>query len=313
MADLSPAIQAWLADHHGVATLHELRARGVGRKTTNRLLERGVLRRVAKSVFIITSAPRTLLQRCAVLSAAHPTGFVTGPTAGTLAGLRRMPSQAPLHFAIRHGINLPVDRGVRYRQTTALQSIDRHVRSDGITVASWLRLAFDLAADLAQLDHVSVVQQLLHERRVTVDQLIAIERRLGHPARPGSGVFLRTLHSLGGPLPNESHPEVELADALRRRDVPIEHQARQRVGAARYRIDLAVLDVLWGVELDIHPEHRSVEGMAKDARKRRDLHLRGWQIETVTEPDMADVESLADHLAALYRARSRQLNHPSVS
>ena len=58
--------------------------------------------------------------------------------------------------------------GVRFRQTTVLQRTDRSRRADGIVVASWVRLAFDLAADLRPLDHLSVLQQLLHERKVTV-------------------------------------------------------------------------------------------------------------------------------------------------
>ena len=149
------------------------------------------------------------------------------------------------------------------------------------------RLAFDLAADLAQLDHASVVQQLLHEKRVTTDELIAIDRRLGHPTRPGSGVFRRTLTSIDS-SPNESHPEVVLAEALRRRDIPIEHQTQvvRASNGRTARIDLAVPSIRWGIELDIHPEHRTFDGHARDARRRRDLALVAWQIETVTELDM---------------------------
>ncbi len=80
------------------------------------------------------------------------------------------------------------------------------------------------------------------------------------------------------------------------------------------RIDLAVPDVRWGVELDIHPEHRSLEGHAADAERRRQLHRLAWQIEVVSEHDMRDVERLADDLAGLYALRRRQLvGHPSAS
>ena len=66
------------------------------------------------------------------------------------------------------------------------------------------------------------------------------------------------------------------------------------------RLDLAVPDVRWGVELDIHPEHRTVDGHAHDVRRARHLRLVGWQIEHVAELDMGDVARLADELAALY-------------
>ena len=163
---LPPQSVRWLADHHGVISTQVLREHGVGATATRRLVERSVLRRVGLGVFVSTSTQRTVEQRCAVLSASHRGGFVTGPTAGVLAGLRRMPRRSPIHYSVLHGIHLPDDPGVRFRQTTVIWAIDRRVRTDGIVVASWPRLAFDLAADLRQLDHVSVVQQLLHEGEV---------------------------------------------------------------------------------------------------------------------------------------------------
>ena len=312
MADLPPQTMRWLAAHHGVVTSRTLRDHDVGRSTVIRLVDRGVLCNPAKGVYVLTSSPRTLEQRCSVISAAHPAGFITGPTAGVLSGLRRMPSRSHVHFAVPHGRHLSDDPGVRFRQTTVIWAIDRRTRSDGIIVASWPRLAFDLAANLGALDHLSVVQQLLHEKKVTSEQLVAIDRRLGHPARPGSGVFRRTLESLDGGPPNESHPEVVLSDALRRRAVPVEHQTRllRASNGRTARVDLSVPDVRWGIELDIHPEHGTSEGLHRDARRRRDFHFIGWQVETVTELDMQDVEALADELARLYHARRVQ---PSVS
>jgi hypothetical protein len=311
-AGLTSAAQQWLKDHHDVITSAALHKAGVGRSTTARLVRDGVLRRSHKGVFVTASSRPTLEQRCAVLCAAHPAGFVTGPTAGSMLGLRRMPRNAPIHFSVRHSVHLPVDRGVRFRQTTALRPQDCTARGHGITTASWARLAFDLAADLRPLDHLSVLQQMLHERRVTTDELVAVERRLGHPARPGSGLFRRNLERIDCSAPNESHGEVELAEALRARGIPIEHQTRllRASNGRTARVDLAVPAVRWGIELDLHPEHRTFDGQAKDARRTRDLHVLDWEIEPVTELDMQDVPALADELTALYRARCQR---PSVS
>jgi hypothetical protein len=73
--------------------------------------------------------------------------------------------------------------------------------------------------------------------------------------------------------------------------------------------------VRWGVELDIHPEHRSLEGHAADAERRRVAHRVGWQIETVSEHDVRDIERISGELAALYWLRRRAVaeTHPSVS
>lgn len=316
MPDLPRATLDWLATHHGVITTADLRRQRVKRSTVERLARHDVLHRASPGVFVDRASPPSLAQRCAILCATHPSGFVTGPTAGSMASLRRMPVAAPLHFSVRHGIHIVETAGVRWRQTTVIDPSDRRRRDDGIVVASWARLAFDLAADLAQMDHLSVVHQLVDDGRVTGDELVAIERRLGHPGRAGSGVFRRTLVSLGGHAAQDSHPEVVLAEALRSAGVPVVHQARviRSVGGRVLHVDLAVPEVRWGVELDIHPEHRSLEGHASDAERRREMHRLAWQVETVAEHDMAQLGRLTRELAELYRVRCRHLlSHPSTA
>ena len=313
MSELTPVALKWLADHHGVITTARLKAHGVGRKTRLRLVDTGVLRAEHKSVFVIASSPASLEQRCAALCAAHPSGFVTGPTAGSLLGLRRMPTASAIHFSIRHGARVPPAKGVRFRQTTSLRPNDRRECGDGITVASWARLAFDLAADLRAIDHLSVLHQMLKDEHVTAEALVAIGRRLAHPTRRGTSTFVHNLGHLGG-APLESHPEVLLADALRRRNIPVEAQARlaKLPDGRTVRIDLAVPAVRWGVELDIHPEHLTLDGDARDARRNRQAHMVGWQIEPVTVLDMADVEHLADELATLSHLRRRAVDGPQT-
>lgn len=313
MSDLSPAALQWLATHHGVITARRLSAGGVGRATRERLVSAGVLEPVARGIYRHATAPSTIEQRCAILCASHPGGFVTGPTAGAMLGLRRMPRRSPLHLAIRHGGRFDRLPGVYLRQTTSIGPDDRLARADGITVASAPRLAFDLAADLCELDLLSVLHQMVKERRVTTTELIAIERRLGHPARSGSGRFRRAVERLGGGAAHESHPEVVLGELLRARGVPVVNQAVVvRAGTGRRaRIDLGVPDVRWGIELDIHPEHETFDGRGRDARRVRDLHGADWQIEPVVAADMDDPPALADELAACYRRRCRQFEvHP---
>ena len=305
MADFTPSALRWLADHHGVISTGTLRRCGVGAVTQRRLIDRGILRIAERGVFTVASSLATFEQRCAVVCARHPGGFVTGPSAGRLYGLRRMPSSTAVHVAVRHGVHHMRSAGVRYRQTTAIWNADRELRPDGIVAASPARLAFDLAADLPALDLLSAVEQLIESGRVSAAELVAIERRLGHPARPGSGSFARILARFGAREVGDSHAEVALADALERRGVPIERQSRVLAfpNGRSARIDLAVPSAQWGIELDVHPEHRSLEGHARDAGRVRHLHRAGWQIEQVSERDMEDVEALADELASLYRLR----------
>jgi hypothetical protein len=303
---LSPNCARWLEDHHGIITSAELRRFGLGRKAVERLCEVGVLHRFARGVYVLATARRTLEHRCRLLCVLHPGGFVTGPTAAMLVGLRRQPSAAALHFSVRHGVHLHHIDGVKFRQTTKLRSTDRRVRQDGIVVATWPRLTFDLAAELSPLDHRSVVHQLLDRRLVTPDELVAVGTYLCHPARRGTTTFRYSLLELGGD-PQDSHPEVVLLDALLRRGVPVEAQVPVDRGGVSFHLDLGVPAVRWGIELDVHPEHRSVDGHHRDARRVRSLHVSGWQIEPVTELDLVAVEPLAAELASLYRDRAESI------
>lgn len=303
MNRLSPAVQRWLATHHGVTTTRQLRLLGTSPRARAHLVADGVLLRPTRGVLVLAGTPATLHQRCAVLCATYPGGFVTGPTAGMLAGLRRMPRSSGLHFSVRHGINPEPEPGVRFRQTTALRANDRLVRPDGIVVASPARLAFDLAADLGRVDHLSVVNQLLDREDVALEQLTAIGRRLCHPARRGSRRFALTMMSVDGREPQDSHDEVELLDALRTRGIPVEPQVPLRASPRPIHVDLGVAAVRWAIELDIHPEHRTLEGQRQDAERRSAANELDWQIETVTELQMDELATTVERLVASYERR----------
>jgi hypothetical protein len=308
MKGLTDAAERWLADHHCVIGTSHLRVCGVGPDLTERLVRDRVLRRVTRGVYVLAGSPSTLHQRCTILCFSHPNGFITGPTAGMLAGLRRMPRSAGLHFSSRHGVHLTDEAGVVFRQTTKLTPADRMSRPDGIVTASWARLAFDLGADLRQLDHRSVIEQLLDQGLVTAEQLRAIGARLCHPARPGSTTFRRTIETLGSGRAQDSHAEVVLLDRLRELGVPVVAQVAVRTAAGEFHVDLGVSDARWGVELDVHPEHRTLPGHRADAERRRAINDCDWQVELVTELDMEDPAGLARQLAANYTRRARRVS-----
>lgn len=307
MSDLTPAALAVFARHHGLATGPMLQRAGVGRTRRRRLIEAELIEVIHRCVYRLAGTPDSLESRCVALCLAHPSGFITGPTGGRLTGLRRMGTDARLHFSVPHGSNIgPID-GVVLRQTTVIEASHVQQRGDGIRLASPPRLAFDLAADLAELDHASAVEQLLAERRCTLATLGVIGRRLVHPGRPGSSQFLHTMSQRisGGPL--ESHPEVRLAQALRARGVPVVAQLTglRLPDGRRIRLDLAVAEIRWGIEIDVHGEHFLLEGGTNDRRRDRGCHLIGWQIERVTPLDLADLDSICDELVELYEARRR--------
>jgi very-short-patch-repair endonuclease len=223
---------------------------------------------------------------------------------GRLMGVRRMPPPLPIHFSVPHGIHLD-DPEVLLRQSTKIGPLDTYRLDNGIVVASYPRLVFDLAANLTPLDLVSVVEQLLQREKVTVQSLANVARRLCHPMRPGSAQFLEMLLGRGARRAAESHPEVVLGEALRGRGIPVQPQYTDLVlvDGSKIRLDLAVPSIKWGIEIDVHPDHLLLEGTAKDKRRDRKCHRIGWQIERVTELDILDLESLLDELELLFKSR----------
>jgi hypothetical protein len=306
MNRLTSVAQRWLASHHGVITTRQLAASGMSPRAIAQLVADGVLTRLTRGVYLLSGTPSTLEQRAAILCATYPAGFVTGATAGMLMGLRRMPRTASLQFSVHHGVNPEPEAGVRFRQTTKLIPSDRTTRPDGIIVASGARLAFDLAADLNRLDHISAVNQLLDRRDVTADQLRAIGARLVHPGRRGSRRFAHTLAALSsnGGAAQDSDAEVRLLDALRDRGVPVEPQVPVATRLGVLHLDLGVPAARWGVEVDVHPEHRSLEGQRNDADRRSAMNAADWHVESVTELHLEEMATTADHLASEYRRRA---------
>lgn len=320
MATLCPAALDWLRDHHGVITVAQLTTYKVARSTRQLLVRQGILVPVHRGVYRIASQPVTLESRCAALCALRPDGFITGPTAGRIHGLRRMPTEMTkppklseikpveiVHFAVRHGGRLDLE-GVRVRQTGVIEPTDVQERADGIRIASPWRLAFDLAADLPPEDLESVIEQIQSKALCQFVTLAGTARRLVRPARPGSAVFVAALASRlpGGPL--ESHPEVRLAKALHAAGIPIVVQATwlDLPNGRRARLDMSVPDIRWGLEVDVHPDHFLRQGTA-DRQRDRQCHQIGWQVDRVTAVEMLDLAAIVAELVEVYRARVAEL------
>ena len=123
-------------------------------------------------------------------------------------------------------------------------------------IASWPRLLFDLAADLTKSNLTSVIDQVLRAGDCSLEELGAMSLRLCHPTRRGSELFARTLIERGSRKPVESHPELTVLNGLLARGVPVVPQNEIRLpNGKQIRIDLAVPEVRWAVEVDVHPAH----------------------------------------------------------
>lgn len=288
----------------GHITSTQLSAGGIGKTSRERLVNDGVLHHPFKTVYRVALRRPTFEQVLVALSLAHPAGFITGPTAGGYLGLRRMPRASKIHFCLPHPIRIDEPDGVLLRQSTRVGPSDVRTLENGMRVASWPRLLFDLAADLTKSNLTSVIDQVLTSGDCSMEELGAIALRLCHPTRRGSELFARTLMERGDRKPVDSHPELKVLNGLLARGVPVVPQNELRLpNGKRIRIDLAVPAVRWAVEVDVHPTHGLQRGITSDKQRDRQLHRMDWQIERVTQDDLLDPEPLFDELATLYRAR----------
>lgn len=309
MAELTAAALQVLQRQHNIITVAQLNDAGVTRAARDRLLRAGALEHLGHSVLAVPGGPTTLERRAIALCLQHPRGYITGPTGGKLAGLRKMPRLAEICLGAPHGYRTDVPAGVQLRQTRVLP--DEHVRrlDNGIVIASWPRLAFDLATDLTRHRLASVIDQMIHLGHTDMSALVAVARTLCTKGRPGSREFAASLLERGHRLPTHSDPELVIFDGLRRRGVPVTPQSGPLVlpNGRKVAIDMAVDAIRWGVEVDVHPSHIELPGTTRDKQRDRQLHLIDWEVERVTPLEMLDVPAILTELEELYHARVAHL------
>jgi hypothetical protein len=306
MSHLSAAALLILQRQRGFISAGQLRRAGVGDRLRARLVTDRVLEHRGHSVYGVVGVPRTLETRAIELCLQHPAGFITGPTGGALLALRRMPRLSQMHFCVPHGARFDAPNHVMLRQSTVTP--EHHVRrlENGIRIASFERLAFDLGRDLGADDLSSVIEQMIQRKETTMEALGGIARELCSRRRSGSLTFATVLlRRTWGPAA-ESDPELTVLTRLRRLGVPVEPQTHLVLPNGRQiDIDMAVPAVRWAVEVDAHPDHLMLEGSTSDKRRDRQLHLIDWQVERVGPVDLLDLGRVLEELAALYEQRCR--------
>ncbi len=305
MRQLTAPALLTLQRQQNLISFQQLADAGVSRRVRDRLVAEGALVPVAKSVLTVPGSTLTVERRAITACLQHPQGHVSGPAAGRFVGLRRMPALTDIAFVVPHGSRIDVPPGIRLRQSSLIPPDHRRCLDNGLVVAHWARLAFDLAVDLPWMDLLSVIEQMLHEGHTSMAELAAVGRLLCRPGRPGSGRFASVLAQRVAQAPAESHPELRVLHGLQRLGVPVIPQLRalHLPNGQRIRIDMAVEAIRWAVEVDVHPDHAQLFGTTKDKRRDRQLHLIDWQVERVTALDLLDLRGVLDELRSLYLAR----------
>lgn len=311
MSVITASLADFASAHHGIVTVDELLAHGIGRARRQRLVADDLLVPIFKGVYRLRSAPDTPLSRNRAISAADVKAFVTGHAGGQMWGLRRMGRVQQIEVRVPHYSHALAQPWVTLRRCNAIEPVDIVHRSDGIRVASPPRLAFDLAATLSDLDLESVIEQILDEGWCTARTLIDTGRRLYHPARPGSATFHRVMSRRPVWMkPADSHPEVIVFDQLRSAGVRglVRQYALDLPGGWTIHADVAVPDLRWVIPIDHITWHGGRISSTRDRQNDRQATKIGWTVSRVTDEDIegnlsATIADLLDiHRLLLRRA-----------
>ncbi len=279
---------AYLRSHHGVASARELAAVGISPGDLRRLVEAGNLLSVFRGVYRMPAVPFDELARCVAVCAANPEAVISGPTAGRLWGLRRLPTDRRVHILGLPASNPTIEPWVVPYRTRAFHPHDVFRRPDGIAVTSRARTALDLARFVGATDLLSIVEQVLREGNLTDDDLRAAAIDWMSPRRPWIRLFLEVLDGRlrGGAA--ESHGEVVLGDSLRSAGVRgLQRQFRIDLpGYGPARFDLAVPDVRLAIEVDLYPTHFETNGRRRDSARDLAAQRLDWRVVRVVASDL---------------------------
>lgn len=311
MSAITNLLALHVRDRHGIVSDAELRSLGVSLDQRRRLVDEALLISVFDGVYRFAATPESLEGWCLAACLADTRAVITGRAGGRLGGLRRMGNDPTIDVRVPHYSNTLTAPNIRLRRCNILDPEHVVTRPDGIRVVSPARLAFDLGAVMTDLDLESVIEQMLDRRWCTMSELHEMAHRMYHPRRPGSKRYVRVIQSRPAWMkPADSHQEVQLFDALRRRGVTglvRQHPITLATGITVHP-DIAVPALRWAIEVDHVTWHGGCVDAQQDKQRDRGLRRLDWAVERVTDEEIdRNLAGVVDELLALLAQRRRQL------
>ncbi len=308
MTSITRALADHFRTHHGVASIDTMVDHGLTLRQIRSLAADGLLVRVHRTVYRHAANPDTLEARCVAACAAHPALAITARSAGRLWGFRRVPPSRVVTATAPLG-DAPSLKGVALRRSSQLPAGDLVHRPDGIRVVSPVRTLFDLAPHVTDEAFESITEEVL-DRFCSVGTLLAGQARYAGRGRPGAARINRVIGSRPAwQPPADSDLELRVLLALEARGVLLERQFMLTLAEGdTIHLDGADPALRWGVEIDHVTWHGGRVDAQRDKIRDRRGRLVGWQIERVTDQELAtDFDRVIDQLVALHRRRAADL------
>lgn len=305
MPTMSRALSRVISERHGIVTDAQLCTDGVDQHGRRRLVTAGVLVAVHQGVYRVATSPNTFESRCVAACSADPTAVITGLAAARLWDFHHVRRTDRPLVLVAHD-RTPITRNVLLRRTNRLEPHEVVERPDGIRVASPPRAWFDCARDLDD-EHFERLTEWVLDRHATVPTLWRQTRVLTQRGRPGLARVNRVMSQRSDwQRPVGSGLELRVLDALERRGVgPLirQYPLRLRTGAVIHT-DGADPVARWAVEVDHVTWHGGRFDAQRDKGRDRNARRIGWQVDRVTDQELAEnFDGAIAELADLWHLR----------
>ena len=189
---------------------------------------------------------------------------------------------------------------VKAYRTALIDPEDVVTHPDGLRLTSPSRTVVDLTRYVDPFALTSIVEHAISSGLCSETAMERTAARLATPGRSWARRFLRTLASRHPGAAAESEGELRVFRALVRAGAVA--LVRQHVitlpGYGPARFDMAIPPLRWALEVDLHPEHRTPEGRARDSLRDVAAEGLGWRVRRVGEVEL-DRRRLPTTIAAL--------------
>ena len=274
--------------HHGVFASHHLHDLGISRHERVWRLAASRWIEMHKGVYRIAGAP--LSWKGSLLAACWAGGTRAVASHRSAAALWDLPGK---RTAVAE-ITCPRWRRARHdavvvHESLALSKRDQTV-VDGIPVTTVERTIFDLCAVCRPFTVDLTIDNALRRNLTTVDELIALLRRLGKRGRRGTRKFRKLLEDRDASyVPTESEREQMLLRVLREHGLPEperQFSIYDEAGNFVARPDLAYRDLKIAMEYDSYQHHVGKAAIVRDNRRRNRMGRIGWLVLVATAEDV---------------------------
>lgn len=310
---ISTTVLTLARQQHGVVHRRQLADLEVSAKQIRGARSRGQLIRVFQDVFVVAPAPDTFELRChAVQLWMHGNGFVSGPSAGRIHGLARMPA-SPIHFTTPAQVARAAPPWVKlHRSSWYDPHRDRVTAPSGINVATPERMLFGLADALWQARFEHAADDAWNLGLISPESMDDYLER--HRCRGKNGVaqIEAWLERVGSTSrPTQSYFERDLIDALD--GIGVEAPRRQHPLTLRSG-DVIHLDIAWpAIRLAIEPGHSRFHVPEQDRLRDLACGELGWVVHRLDESMRSDLQRFARMVARIHVRRTLELHNHTLA